>query len=259
MLHVSAEEQKERLLARLDDPTSSGSSSPATSTSAQRWRDYEKAYEIALERCNTDRRALVRRSRATASGTATGPSASCCSRRCRGWSWSGRSPTTTSRSSAPGWSRRGDRGEQSRVVRQVRATRYVTPLREGGSLPGIVEADDLGIYVCKFRGAGQGLRVLVAEVVVGGCRPAGRRARPGPGGRRPRRRRSPATRPTRRCRTCSTPASGVNLGVDFLPGAFGYDPPTSRTATSRGGSSGWTRCAPTSTVMAQPQPAGLAR
>ena len=39
---------------------------------------------------------------------------------------------------------------------QVRVTRYVTPLREGGSLPGIVEADDLGTYVCKFRGAGQG-------------------------------------------------------------------------------------------------------
>ena len=58
----------------------------------------------------------------------------------------------------------------------MRATRYVTPLREGGSLPGIVEADDLGIYVCKFRGAGQGLRVLVAEVVVAGSRPAGRRA-----------------------------------------------------------------------------------
>ena len=49
-------------------------------------------------------------------------------------------------------------------MRSVRATRYVTPLREGGSLPGVVEADDLGVYVCKFRGAGQGLRVLVAEV-----------------------------------------------------------------------------------------------
>ena len=48
----------------------------------------------------------------------------------------------------------------------VSVTRYVTPLREGGSLPGIVEADDLGTYVCKFRGAGQGLPVLVAEVVV---------------------------------------------------------------------------------------------
>ncbi len=49
----------------------------------------------------------------------------------------------------------------------VGVTRYVTPLREGGSMPGIVEAEDLGTYVCKFRGAGQGVRVLVAEVIVG--------------------------------------------------------------------------------------------
>src|SRR3978361_404867 len=53
------------------------------------------------------------------------------------------------------------------LLRTVTATRYVTPLREGGSLPGIVEADDLGTYVMKFRGAGQGLKVLVAEVIVG--------------------------------------------------------------------------------------------
>ena len=48
------------------------------------------------------------------------------------------------------------------TIATVGVTRYVTPLREGGSLPGIVEADDLGTYVCKFRGAGQGIRVLVA-------------------------------------------------------------------------------------------------
>ena len=53
------------------------------------------------------------------------------------------------------------------MIRTVSATRYVASLREGGSLPGIVEADDLGTYVCKFRGAGQGVKVLVAEVVVG--------------------------------------------------------------------------------------------
>ena len=52
------------------------------------------------------------------------------------------------------------------MIERVRVTRYVTPLREGGSLPGIVEGDDLGTYVCKFRGAGQGVRVLVAEVIV---------------------------------------------------------------------------------------------
>src|SRR5437762_10528156 len=52
-------------------------------------------------------------------------------------------------------------------VRTVTATRYVTPLREGGSLPAIVEADDLGTYVLKFRGAGQGEKVLVAELIAG--------------------------------------------------------------------------------------------
>ena len=52
-------------------------------------------------------------------------------------------------------------------LRTVAATRYVTPLREGGSLPAIVEADDDGLYVLKFRGAGQGPRALVAELVAG--------------------------------------------------------------------------------------------
>ena len=50
------------------------------------------------------------------------------------------------------------------MLTEVTATRYVTPLREGGSLPGIVEADDLGTYVMKFTGAGQGRKTLVAEV-----------------------------------------------------------------------------------------------
>src|SRR5262245_66559384 len=52
-------------------------------------------------------------------------------------------------------------------VRTVTATRYVTPLREGCSLPAIVEADDLGTYVLKFRGAGQGPKVLIAELLAG--------------------------------------------------------------------------------------------
>src|SRR5688500_17080559 len=54
-----------------------------------------------------------------------------------------------------------------RPLRTVRVTRYVTPLREGGSLPAIVEADDDGMYVLKFRGAGQGPRVLIAELLSG--------------------------------------------------------------------------------------------
>ncbi len=53
------------------------------------------------------------------------------------------------------------------MLRTVIATRYVTPLREGGSLPAIVEADDDGLYVLKFRGAGQGVKTLIAEVIVG--------------------------------------------------------------------------------------------
>src|SRR3954468_20784926 len=61
------------------------------------------------------------------------------------------------------------------VRRTVTATRYVTPLREGGSMPGIVEADDDGLYVLKFRGAGQGTKALAAALVAGG----GGRARGG--------------------------------------------------------------------------------
>src|SRR3954453_6598030 len=53
------------------------------------------------------------------------------------------------------------------MLRTVHATRYVLPLREGGSLPAIMEADDLGLYVVKFRGAGQGVLALVAELIAG--------------------------------------------------------------------------------------------
>lgn len=72
-----------------------------------------------------------------------------------------------------GYNRRGgSRNDYAGVLmsaplRKVTATRYITPLREGGSLPGLVEADDDGMYVVKFRGAGQGSGALVAELVVG--------------------------------------------------------------------------------------------
>jgi hypothetical protein len=101
-------------------------------------------------------------------------------------------------------------------------TRYVTPLREGGSLPGLVEADDLGTYVCKFRGAGQGVRVLVAEVIVGEL---ARRI----GLHTPRIvaldldpeiARYEADEEVQDLLNASP---GLNLGTDFLPGAFGYD------------------------------------
>src|SRR3954471_14328665 len=52
-------------------------------------------------------------------------------------------------------------------LQTVPVTPYVTPLREGGSLPAIVEADDDGTYVLKFRGAGQGVRALIAELLAG--------------------------------------------------------------------------------------------
>jgi hypothetical protein len=109
-----------------------------------------------------------------------------------------------------------------RVLREVRGTRYVTPLREGGSLPGIVEADDDGTYVVKFRGAGQGSAALVAEVVVGEI---GRRI----GVRVPElvvldldpeiARREP----DEEVQELLHASTGPNLGMDFLPGSVGYD------------------------------------
>ena len=108
------------------------------------------------------------------------------------------------------------------MLEHVQAIRYVTPLREGGSLPGIVEADDDGTYVLKFRGAGQGVKVLVAEVIVGEI---GRAI----GLRVPDMRavtldaqiaRYEADQEVQDLMTASV---GLNLGVDFLPGSFGYD------------------------------------
>jgi hypothetical protein len=108
-------------------------------------------------------------------------------------------------------------------LREVVATRYVTALREGGSLPGLVEADDDGLYVTKFRGAGQGLRALVAEVIVGElARQTGLLvpelvtvvidARLG------------AAEPDPEIQELIAASTGVNLGVDFLPGALAYTP-----------------------------------
>ncbi len=109
------------------------------------------------------------------------------------------------------------------MPRLVTATRYVAPLREGGSLPAIVEADDDGLYVVKFRGAGHGTKALVAEVVAGeigrtlGLRvpdivlvdldPALSAAEPDP-----------------EIRDLLHRSAGLNAGLDFLPGALGFDP-----------------------------------
>ncbi len=104
----------------------------------------------------------------------------------------------------------------------VAVTRYVTPLREGGSLPGIVEADDLGTYVCKFRGAGQGVRVLVAEVIVAGLaeRLGLRTPRLVALDLDPQISRYEADQEVQDLLNASP---GLNLGADFLPGSFGFD------------------------------------
>jgi hypothetical protein len=108
-------------------------------------------------------------------------------------------------------------------LRRVAATRYVTPLREGGSLPALVEADDDGLYVLKFQGAGQGRKALVAEVVAGelaralgllvpelvvaSLDPVLGRAEPDP-----------------EIQDLLVASAGLNLGVDFLPSALPFSP-----------------------------------
>ena len=103
------------------------------------------------------------------------------------------------------------------------ATRYVAPLREGGSLPGLMEADDFGTYVVKFRGAGQGPKVLVAEVICNGLARALALPVPelvaieldpalSPG------------EPDEEIQELLKASVGLNLGVDFLPGALDFDP-----------------------------------
>jgi hypothetical protein len=106
---------------------------------------------------------------------------------------------------------------------RVLATRYVTPLREGGSLPGLVEAADDGLYVTKFRGAGQGPLALVAEVIVGELARAIGLAVP----EQVIVMLDPAlglAEPDPEIKDLIVASAGENLGVDFLPGAAGYSP-----------------------------------
>lgn len=113
-------------------------------------------------------------------------------------------------------------------LRRVTATRYVAPLREGGSLPGLLEADDDGMYVTKFSGAGQGTGALVAEVLAGelgralglpipelvviDVAPELAHAEPDP-----------------EIQELIAASPGPNLGMDFLPGSLPFslpaDPP----------------------------------
>jgi hypothetical protein len=108
-------------------------------------------------------------------------------------------------------------------LRSVAAGRYVTPLREGGSLPAIIEADDDGLYVLKFRGAGQGPKALIAELLAGEIgRAAGlpvpeivfvelpaelARSEPDP-----------------EIQSLIGASAGLNIGLDYLPGSVTFDP-----------------------------------
>jgi hypothetical protein len=112
-------------------------------------------------------------------------------------------------------------------LRRVAATRYVLPLREGGSLPGLVEADDLGMYVVKFHGAGQGPRVLVTEVVVGELARALGLPVPelvvidvDP--------RLASAEPDQEVQDLLRASPGLNLGLDYLPGSLGFEPSVDR-------------------------------
>jgi len=109
------------------------------------------------------------------------------------------------------------------MIRTVTATRYVSPLREGGSLPAVVEADDDGLYVLKFRGAGQGPKVLIAELI---CGELGRalglpvpelvfvEVDPALG----------RNEPDEEVQALVAASAGLNLALDFLPGALAFDP-----------------------------------
>ena len=109
------------------------------------------------------------------------------------------------------------------MLPEVTATRYVTPLREGGSLPGLMEADDLGTYVVKFRGAGQGPKALVSEVI------CARLAR-GLGLSVPDLVLVDVHpvladgEPDQEVQDLLRRSPGSNLGIDFLPGALDFDP-----------------------------------
>ena len=110
-----------------------------------------------------------------------------------------------------------------RALRTIAVTRYVTPLREGGSLPAIVEADDDGLYVLKFRGAGHGAKALVAEVIAGEIGRA--LGLPVPEIVLATLDRDLArTEPDREIHALIHDSAGLNLGLDYLPGSVNLDP-----------------------------------
>ena len=109
------------------------------------------------------------------------------------------------------------------ALRTVTVSRYVTPLREGGSLPALVEADDDGLYVLKFRAAGHGILALVAELIAGEigralelpvpeivlARLDSELAR---------------TEPDPEIHALIHDSAGLNLALDYLPGSVNFDP-----------------------------------
>ncbi|MES5818831.1 HipA family kinase [Streptomyces sp. RG80] len=114
------------------------------------------------------------------------------------------------------------------MLRDVTAVRYVTPLRSGGSVPGVFEADDDGTYVVKFTGSAQGHKALVAEVIVGElARALGLRfpelvlAHFDPA--------IADSEPHQEVRELHGASAGINLGMDYLPGAADFTPEVART------------------------------
>jgi hypothetical protein len=108
-------------------------------------------------------------------------------------------------------------------MRTVNAARYVTPLREGGSLPAIIEADDDGMYVLKFRGAGQGTKALIAELIAGEIARAAGLPVPeivfvalDP--------EIAKTEPDPEIQDLIRASGGLNLGREYLPGSVMFDP-----------------------------------
>jgi hypothetical protein len=108
-------------------------------------------------------------------------------------------------------------------MRTVNTTRYVTPLREGGSLPAIIEADDDGMYVLKFSGAGQGTKALIAELIAGELARASGLLVPelvfvnlDP--------EIAKTEPDPEIQDLIRASGGLNLGLDYLPGSVMFDP-----------------------------------
>lgn len=108
-------------------------------------------------------------------------------------------------------------------MRTVNAARYVTPLREGGSLPAIIEADDDGMYVLKFRGAGQGSKALIAELITGELARAAGFLVPelvfvnlDP--------EIAKTEPDPEIQDLIRASGGLNLALDYLPGSVMFNP-----------------------------------